>query len=484
LQAAIQAEHGLDKRTSVGLLAAMLLEGNERLTFVEGSVRRSIGPALVEAAVARDDNGRMAARAQAITRLGSVNLSAEALIANDFVIKGRREERYRDARFSVDAPLKIGRQGIAAHGDLRLIDRGRNDRTLNAAGRLSTNFNGFNLTTYANWQRQLVRSSPTRPDMFEAGLIGTGRIKNVRLRGEASWEFSPESRFRSAELSAYWSQSDHVDWEGAVGYDAYANRGRARISHIRRFSSVAAAASIEAGTDGSVAAGVNLNFSLDSGSGGFKLTNQRLATTGTVDARVYRDLNDNGIRDHGEPWEKGALITTGQRVSEEATDGYGRVRVGGLQPYQPIAIGIDTSTLDDPSLAPKKALQVIVPRPGVAAQLEIGLVGAGDIEGILVKDDGEGFEGLDIELIDATGKVVATTRSDFDGFFLFERVAYGRYGFRLTAESAQAAGADRDIAASAEIGPEKTVVRLGAIKIRRALEMAAVGGGSSSGSPH
>jgi hypothetical protein len=53
-------------------------------------------------------------------------------------------------------------------------------------------------------------------------------------------------------------------------------------------------------------------------------------------------------------------------------------------------------------------LQVIVPRPGVAAQLEFGLVGAGDIEGVLVKDDGSGFEGLDVEVIDATGKVVGT----------------------------------------------------------------------------
>ena len=34
-----------------------------------------------------------------------------------------------------------------------------------------------------------------------------------------------------------------------------------------------------------------------------------------------------------EPWEEGALITTGQRVSEEATDKNGVVRVGGLQPY-------------------------------------------------------------------------------------------------------------------------------------------------------
>ena len=113
------------------------------------------------------------------------------------------------------------------------------------------------------------------------------------------WEISPQSRFRMAELSAYWSASENADWEGAIAYDATASRGRARLSHIRRFQAVAAAASIEAGTDGSFAAGINLNFSLDSSQGGFKLTEQKMASTGIVEARVYRDINDNGIRDAG-----------------------------------------------------------------------------------------------------------------------------------------------------------------------------------------
>lgn len=484
-QATVQVEHGIGKRTSVGALATMLLAGNERLTFIEGSVRQSIGPALVEAAVARDSKGGMAGRLQAIGQIGAAHFSVEALLADDFVVDGKREKIYRDARASVDLPLKLGRQQFSTHGGVRFIDRGDGLKSLNAAGRLSTNFNGFNLATQVDWIRQMGRS--TERDRLEVGLIGSGRIREVRLRGQATWEMSPESRFRTAELSAYWSASEKADWEGAVAYDADLKRGRARLSHIRRFSSVAAAASLEGGTDGSFAAGINLNFSLDASRGGMKFTSQRLAATGSVEARVYRDNNDNGVRDHGEPWEKGALITTGNRVSEDSTDKNGAVRVGGLQPYRAIAVGIDTESLSDPSLAPKKALQVIVPRPGVAAEIEIGLVGAGDIEGVLVKDDGSGFEGLDIEMVDATGKVVATTRSDYDGYFLFERVAYGRYGFRLKAESADAAGVDRAIAKTAEISSDKTVARLGPIRIARAASIAMaepLGSGARAGSPH
>jgi len=484
VQAAVQVEHGLTERMSVGVLATMLLKDNEKLTFVEGSVRRSIGPALVEAAVARDSRGGIAARAQLASKIGPININAEALIADGFTIQGRREERYRDARLSLSAPLKLGKRSIQASGDVRLIDRGEADRTLSADGRLSTNFNGFNLSSYVSWQHSLG-NGPQQSDLVEARLIGTGHIKSVRFSGEAMWEFSPESRFRGAELSAYWSATERADWEGALGYDAGLKRGRARISYIRRFDSVAAAGSLEAATDGSFAASVNFNFSLDGSRGGFNFTNQRLASTGMVEALVYRDVNDNGIHDATEPWEEGAIVTTGQRISDETTNKQGMVRVGGLQPFQPVAIGVDTSTLEDPSLTPKKALQVVVPRPGVAAQVEIGLVGAGDIEATLVQNDGRGFEGLDVELLDMAGKVVGSTRSDYDGFILFERVAYGRYTLRLTAESARAANVLSAIDKFAEVSPEKTVIRLGAIRIAKAPHIAELvqPAGSSPGSP-
>ena len=484
MQAAVQVEHGLSKRTSVGALATMLLANNEKLTFVEGSIRQSVGSSLLEVAVARDSRGGLAGRFAAVAQFGSLNVSADALVANNFVVNGERERRYREGRLSLDAPIKMGRQTISAHGDVRLADRGDENRSLNAVGRLSTNINGFNLTTLVDWQHRLGKAASLNDQRLELGVMGTGRIRAVRLRGEARWEVQPQSRFKSAELSAYWSATDKADWEGALGYDAEAGRGHARISHIRRFSTMAAAASIEAGTDGSVAAGINLNFSLDSGAGGFRLTNQRLASTGIVEARVYRDNNDNGVRDPSEPWESGAAITTGQRVSETPTDRQGLVRVGGLQPYQPVAVGIDTSSLEDPSLAPKKALQVIVPRPGVAAKIEIGLVGSGDIEGMLVQSDGRGFEGLDIELIDASGKVIASGRSDYDGFFLFDRIPYGRYGLRLTADSAHAAGVSQAIDRTVEISAVKSVVRMGAIRVLKAPQIAmSAGGGSAVQSP-
>ncbi|MCY7272089.1 MAG: carboxypeptidase regulatory-like domain-containing protein [Sphingomonas bacterium] len=479
-QATLSVAHGIDQQTSVGVTAQALQLDDERLTYVEGTVRRSIGAALVEVAVARDDQGGMAARAQMLTKIGSVNLSAEAIMAKDFRLNGLERKSVREGRLSLDAPLKIGRTLVPVHGDIRYSERGDGTRQLEAAARLSSHINRFNLAGDLRYRRQWASGGangvggPDPPAEIEGSMIASGRVGAVRIRGSSIWKISPDSRFKTAELSAYWSASEKADFEGAIAYDAQSRLTRARVTHIRRLDTMAVALTGEAASDGSVALGFNLNFSLDSSRRDLSLSRQQLATAGAVRATVFRDLNSNGRRDSGEPVEKGALITTGSRLAERTTDAQGKVLVAGLTNYVPVTVGIDTSSLSDPMLTPRKALQVVTPRPGIAADVEIALVGAGDIEGAVVKDGGEGFEGLELELVDASGKVVATTRSDYDGFFLFERVTYGKYIVRISAESANIAKVARGLGFTAIVSAEAPVARLGAARAVKSPEVAGI----------
>jgi hypothetical protein len=465
LQAAASIEHGIDERMSVGVLARTMLIEDERVTFVEGSIRRSIGSALIEVGAARESSGGLAARAQLLAKFGSVNVSAEAVTAKDFHLRGGRAVSERDVRVAVDAPIRLGRTIIPAHADVRYSDRPDGSGQLEAAARLSTTFDRFNLAANVKYARQFLAKGPEPPPDVIAGLIGTGRLGPVRLRGSTSFEISPQSRFRSAELSAYWSASDNADWEGAIAFDGPENRARARISHIHRFNAMALAITGEAASDGSLAVGINLNFSLDP-SRGLSLSRERIASAGSVRAKVYRDLNDNGVADPGEPFEKGALITAGQTVARQPTDSKGSVFVAGLATYTPITVGIDQSSLSDPMLAPRKAIQVVVPRPGVPAEVEIGLVGAGDVEGAIVKSGGLGFEGLDLELVDSSGVAVATARTDFDGYFLFERAPYGHYTVRIAKASAEATQVAPELGVTATVTDGQAVVRLGSIHLQ------------------
>ena len=462
VQATAALEHGLDSRTSIGVAATMQLVDDERLTYVEGTVRRSIGRALVEAAATRDNHGGIAARADLLAKVGTVSVSGEALYARNFRLNGLYEREIRQVQLAVAAPLHLGRTVLPAGASFRIIDRADQTRELEAAARLSANIGRFNLGTDVSYRRTTSAQGTGPPAELEASIIGAGHIGRVRLRGSSSFDVEPTARLKLAELSAYWSASEKADWEAGIGYDGQLHRARARLSHIRRFETMAIALTGEAASDGSVALGLNLAFSLDPANR-FRPSRQPMASAGMLRVHVYRDLNDNGVRDPGEPDEPGALITTGTRTTTEGTDKRGRTVVAGLPVYQPVAVGIDQSSLGDPSLTPRKALQVVTPRAGIAAEVDIGLVGSGTIEGLLVKDGGGGFEGVDLELIDAGGKIAATARSDYDGYFLFDHAAYGHYTLRIAADSAAAIHSATGLDVAISVTEKRPSVRLGAL---------------------
>jgi hypothetical protein len=464
LQAAVSLEHGIDDRTSVGVLAQTMLLEDARVTFVEGTVRRSIGSALIEVGASKESSGGTAARAQLLAKLGSLNVSAEAVTASNFHLNGGRPTSLHDVRLSLDAPIRLGRTAIPLHGDLHYTGKPDGTGELDAAARLSATIDRFNLAAGVHYTRQYLAKGPAPPAQIVADLIGTGRIGAVRIRGSTEFEMSPHSRLRSTELTGYWSASDNADWEGTLAYDGPQHRARARISHIRRFDAFAIALTGEAATDGSFALGFNLNFSLD-WQHGLNFSRDRIASAGSVRARVYRDLNDNGEPDPGEPFEKGALVTAGTLVAKTPTDSQGSVMLAGLPTFTPITVGIDQSNLADPMLAPKKALQVVVPRPGVPAEVDIGLVGAGDVEGAIVKNGGLGFEGLDLELVDSNGTVAGTARTDFDGYFLFDHVPYGTYSVRIAKASAEAVKVPQDLKVQVSVSDARPVARTGSIHL-------------------
>ena len=188
---------------------------------------------------------------------------------------------------------------------------------------------------------------------------------------------------------------------------------------------------------------------------------------------MFEDLNENGRRDADEPAAADAFVTTGMKLAERPTGKDGTVLVGGLAPYVPVAVGIDQSSLANPALAPAKPAQIVVPRPGVDATVDIALVGGGSAEGFAAKADGSDFEGLELQLVTADGEVVATAMSDIDGYFLFERVRYGSYRLRLAPTTVKAIGASADLGVGVTIDRAKPLARIGAVRVGRSGDLAA-----------
>ncbi len=465
-EAIAQLQYGIDKRTAVSALVRSALVDDQRVTFVEGAVRRTIGASVVELAAMTNSRHELAGRAQVLAKIGRATLSASTLFsqrASGIDDQGRILQRSN--RVGIGVPLKLGKTRLPISASVGRNDFADGSHAYDGMVRFGTRIGPFDLASATTYQRLQPADSKAFEEHLKTELIGTARVGGIRLRGTAEAEILPVKRLTSVALDAYWSRSERTEWDAGLRYDSISRLASARVAHIRRFDSMAVTFSGEAQSNGAVSAGVRLSFSLDPSNSGLRPTRERLASNGIVHARVFEDLNENGIFDEGEPVAKKAAITTGLKQSARVTDDQGEVTVGGLSPYVPLAIGIDQSSLDNPALAPLKPVQVIVPRPGVAAMLDIALVGGGSVEGFATKSDGTPYEGLDFDLVDQSGTVLATARSDLDGYFVFENIHYGKFSMRLNSASASAISASPLDPVMVVINHDKPAVRLGAIKV-------------------
>jgi hypothetical protein len=296
-------------------------------------------------------------------------------------------------------------------------------------------------------------------------LLTNGSAGRNRFRGEMRWRLAPERRFESATIIGQRPIGGNSDIRAELGYDRGLDRARGAVGLVRRFAMFSGSVSLEAATDGSVAAGLNLAFSLGQNplGGGFRFAPDKLASTGTALARVFRDQNGDGIRQPAEPLAPEVQLKVGRAPVAGLTDRNGKIVIDNLEPHRPVLVGVDASSLPDPLVQPAGPGIVVVPRPGLPITIDLPLVSAGEVLGTLVDSSGGSIQGVELELIDSAGRAVAATRSDFDGFFLFDSVAYGRYGLRIARLSAEAAKLKAGLEAAIDIDGRNPSVKLGRV---------------------
>ena len=462
-------ERGIDARTSIaGSWFSAMLRGR-RENYLEGSVRRAVGPALFELAAASNLGRGFAFRGQVLAQVGETLVSGEsAALLGDY-----QSERYdRDLRrrnsLSVDHSFKLGRHYFPLRAEASYSTSSDGSKKLEAGSRLSFNIKQLSASTELRWEKDFYGNGTDPQSRLELALRLSGRIGGIRLRGEAEFGLTGDSGFRESKLTAEWRAGEKSEWRAEVGYSVVDSRGRLAIGHTRRFKHLALTGQVEAASDGSIAASLSLAFSLgpDPRGGGIRVAAEKLASSGQAMAIVYEDENADGIRQPNEPVQKSVELTAGLSARGEPTDSNGRTIIDALQPFEPVLIGIDASSLPDPFIQPATSGVVVTPRPGVPVLIELPLVAAGEISGNLQREGGKMLSGVDLELIDQAGRIAKTTRSEYDGFFLFEFVPYGRYKLRIATLSAAVIGTEPELPGLAELAKGKAVADLGIVIAR------------------
>lgn len=477
-------ERGLDTRTSIAAHAHSLLIENVRRNYGEVALRRSIGPTLLEVGVAQADDGGGAARASWLAAFGETYIRADAMRGWGGFVSDRFVSSVNAiTSVSLDQSVKLGRTMLPLHFDLRHVERRSGFDSIEASARASANFRALTFTGQLDWSRTKAPVGPDPPDNLTASLLANARIGRVRLRGEARFALAGEGGDTRMTLIGEWAGKGDAEWRAELGYDRGLDRARIGAGYTRRFKALQLSGFGEVASDGSVAASLSLAFSFgpDSG-GGWRVSSEKLASRGQVVAEVWMDENGDGLRQSEEAALPGVPLTAGHGHADAATDAAGRGTIDGLEPFRPVLIGVDAGSLPDPYVQPAVPGVVVTPRPGVATRIAIPMTAAGEIEGIVRRDGGNPVEGLLVELVDAEGRVRAATVTEFDGYFLFEGVAYGRYAVRPGKASAAALRLDSRFTMAAAPGKASPRVRLGTLMLKPVRRDVLAGDDASPGS--
>lgn len=159
-----------------------------------------------------------------------------------------------------------------------------------------------------------------------------------------------------------------------------------------------------------------------------------IAGRGSVSARVFLDNNQNGEFDEGDEPLSDVGFTINGGYQKVRTDDNGIAFITGIQEHRPVNLAIKQSTLVDPLWTAALDGIRIVPRPGQAMQLDFPIFASGEVDGtVYLVRAGKSIPAgrVQVEVVNKQGRVIRSTTTEFDGFFVVSNVPLGDYFVRV-----------------------------------------------------
>lgn len=471
-------ERGLDARTSVSAGLQSLWVAGRRREYAEASALRTFGAMQLALAAAHERGGGSLVQANALGTFRKVNYGADvAVMQGDFTSEFASPDLAWRAGFRADTSLRLGHKSVplqASVGWAQLKD-GRNL----TEWLIGTSFNlaqtAFTAELRSGTPYRLSGGTADDPITLGSGdratelrILASRRMFGLSLRGGAEFALSgKDTGLRRARLNTSVPIGDRSEASAEIEYQANSRAAQLGLGYSRDFGLFALRGDAFYSTAGNMGLRMNLAFSFGPGpDGGLRLSSNKLARNGQAAVRVFRDNDGDGRFTDGDETLPDVYLTAGIRRTEAITGENGTAMVDELKPFVPVLVGVDEATLNDPLLAPRGKGIVVTPRPGVFAQVDLPISPAGEVEGEILSSQGVSVSGVSLELIDEAGAVAATTYSEFDGFFLFERVPYGRYRLRVAPDDPRKLQVADPLRCEVTIGREQDIGRMGVIKLK------------------
>ncbi len=396
--------------------------------------RLNIGKGLILTELVRQKERGSAWSMQYLTGLGSHSLSISRQEFRDFEspYTVRRVETDAQSQLMLSGPMDVaGLNGYA----FRLTHQDRADglADFRIFSRLGASWGPANLSNELDYLR--VSSG----EEFLLGRLHiTGRWKQMSLRTQLDYDPASPDPLIQVSTMLRWSASKQTHYS----VSAYQNLQNGRAFQLDSTvttrvgkSDVSLSVSTDSDDHWSVGLALGTRFGYE-GAEGFAGYQGALAHTGRATLNLFLDANNNGVQDLDESSLDWAAYK-GHEISESTP---GSIKFAGVPAHVPLRLESEDFRFNDPFLVPRDDVYEIYTHPGSRLHADIPVVMTGDVEGQLhpVPGTRAGVVGLTVVLYGAGGEVVATTHSEFDGYYSFHGIAAGNYEVVVDTAAAQA----------------------------------------------
>lgn len=293
----------------------------------------------------------------------------------------------------------------------------------------------------ADWQANLALGAVREGGTGWTGTAAfglTARHGDWRLRSgvsasnnTGSWAIDSATISAARRLGKGGNVALDLDWQAQSG------RLGGSVTFAHQFGPLGLSASAGR-SEGGWRAGIGLTIGLFRGPDRWRAAPAGIARSGAVLMEMFVDDDGDGTRDPTEAAVEGGRFIVGAALRREATDSAGRVLIGGIAPGPSVEIETQMSSLTDFTLRPPRAGDRVTLRAGEIRHVPIGLRPTGSIEMqviLVAGDQRTPRSGVPVILRDAAGREAARAVTDFEGFVLFEGLAFGTYRAEAAGQS-------------------------------------------------
>jgi hypothetical protein len=257
------------------------------------------------------------------------------------------------------------------------------------------------------------------------------------LRGTVDYEFQPVSDFTTVNLTLRPPLYKEYQFSYSLNHLLRTNLTEASATVSKSVGSFNLSASLRYNTESILS--LDARFSI--GLGREPRENRwvphalAIAGRGSVSARVFLDNNEDGIFNEGDEAIENVGFTINNGYQQVRTNASGIAFITGLLEYVPVNLAIAIPTLEDPLWSPALEGVRIVPRPGQAMQLDFPVFTSGEIDGTvsLLRNGRKVPAGrVTVEVVDDRDRVVKSTTTEYDGFYVISKIPLGKYRIRVS----------------------------------------------------